>query len=220
MVAAATGTPSWAPASMAYGAGWRSRAGTRCASVAPSPGTGRARPSTDGATRSRSWSPAPSQTKNSGPKNPSVTANSCLATRRGSPTAATARPDDEAGQHQRDVHRHRQRRHREQHGQADPELDRELTFLRDVVDPLADPAALDVAEQQEEDGTGDQDDGRPERGPADVAGSMTSGSSTMQIASAMAICGQQVDHAPVPASSSESTIGRTSAAEDDAISTA
>ena len=44
-------------------------------------------------TRSRSWSPAPSQTKNSGPKKPSVTANSCLATRRGSPTAATTSPE-------------------------------------------------------------------------------------------------------------------------------
>ena len=48
---------------------------------------------------------------------------------------------------------------------------------------------------------------------------MTSGSSTMQAASAMATCGSSSTTLR-PASSSESTIGRTSAAEDDAISTA
>ena len=42
--------------------------------------------------RSRRLSEAPSQTKNSGPKKPSVSANSCLASRRGSPTAATTSP--------------------------------------------------------------------------------------------------------------------------------
>ena len=37
MVAAATGTPSWAVASMAYGAGWRRGTATRCARAAPTP---------------------------------------------------------------------------------------------------------------------------------------------------------------------------------------
>ena len=93
MAAAATGTPSWALASRAYAGCWRSGTAARCASAAPTPSPS-PRPAIDGwSTRSPSWSPAPSQTKKTGPKKPSVTANSCLATRRGSPTAATASPE-------------------------------------------------------------------------------------------------------------------------------
>ncbi len=88
------------------------------------------------------------------------------------------------------------------------------------MDALADPAALDVAEQHEEDRTGDQDDGRAERGPRPRApGRSPSGSSTMHIASAIAICGSRSTRSG-PSSASEPTIGRTSAADDDAISTA
>ena len=94
MVAAATGTPSWALASRAYDAGWRrsdGRPGGR--GRRRRRGRPRARSSTGGRRGSPSCSVAPSQTKNNGPKKPSVTANSCLATRRGSPTAATASPE-------------------------------------------------------------------------------------------------------------------------------
>ncbi len=41
---------------------------------------------------SRTCSEAPSQTKNNGPKNPSVMPNSCRASRRGSPIADTTSP--------------------------------------------------------------------------------------------------------------------------------
>src|SRR3954468_7578987 len=92
MVAAATGTPSWAAGSMASDPGSPSRRATRRTATAPTP---RQTPSPiipGWLPSARIWSEAPSHTKKIAPNSPSVTANSCLATRRGSPTAETASP--------------------------------------------------------------------------------------------------------------------------------
>ena len=222
MVAAATGTPSWALASMAYDAGWRRAIAARWASAAPTP---RQTPSTiiDGwSTRSRSCSAAPSQTKNSGPKKPSVTANSCLATRRGSPTAATARPGDEAGEHQRDVHGDRERRHREHRGEAHPELDCELPVLRDVVHPAcggrcARPARAGPGRGRRRPCTTAS---RSERRSRDVVGV----DDQRQQHDAQRVGDRRPGEAGRRrrgrSAPSESTVGSTMAAEDDAISTA
>ena len=51
-------------------------------------------------------------------------------------------------------------------------------------------------------------------------GSMASGRATMQAASAIATCGSELQDRPARSGCSESTIGRTSAADDEAISTA
>ena len=165
MAAAATGTPSWALASMAYGAGWRSGTATRWASVAPTP---RPSPSTtiEGwCTRSPQLQPGAEPDEEERPEEALGDREQLLGDAARLADRGDGQAGHEAGEHQRDVRRDREGGHREHHGQADPELDRELAVLGDAVHPLADAAALDRPERQEEDDAGDQDDGRPDRGP-------------------------------------------------------
>lgn len=92
MVAAATGTPSCALVSPVRGSGCPVRRIAAWMSAAPAP-SATPRPISAGCRpNARISNDAPNHTKNTGPKKPSVTANSCLASRRGSPTAATTRP--------------------------------------------------------------------------------------------------------------------------------
>ena len=89
----ATGTPSCAAASTPIGIGWRVNRISVWVTIVPAP-SANPRAMYDGwSPRARRLSDAPSQTKNSGPKNPSVMANSCVARRRGAPTPATAIPN-------------------------------------------------------------------------------------------------------------------------------
>ena len=133
MVAAATGTPSWAAASMAQrrpaDAERAERRGAR--RTAPTP---RQTPSTiiDGmAGRGRA------DLERGAEPDEEQRAEEALGDREqllGHPPRLADRrdrePDDEAGQHDRHVQRHRQRGHREQHGQADPQLERERAAPR------------------------------------------------------------------------------------------
>ena len=168
MAAAATGTPSWALASKAYGAGWRSGTAARWASTAP-------RPSPTPSTTIEGWWTSSTELEAGAEPDEEDRSEEALGHREellGHPAGLADRGDGQArhetGEHQGDVQRDRQGRHREDRGQADPQLDRELPVLRDAVHPSAYAAALDGAQSEEEDPSGQQHDHGSERRAGDV----------------------------------------------------
>ena len=106
--------------------------------------------------------------KNSGPRNPSVTAKSCFASRRGFADSRDGQAERESGQHDGNVGMHRQCGQREEDREIDPKLQSELAGFGDPVQTVTPAAPVDLSQDQEDPSRTGQDGERAERSPSSV----------------------------------------------------